>query len=82
MSEEKWIFVEPAADYRPTCIPDFNEPSGPTFSVSERAIPSDFYKKMLPDSLFNHIVECTNIRAKRHFANGIIKNDKSWCEVR
>jgi hypothetical protein len=55
---------------------------GPLLLFPPCPMPSDFYKKMLPDSFFNHIAECTNLRAQRHFANIHTKNDKSWCEVR
>ena len=80
--EERWIFVTEGDDNRPQCLPDFNEPSGPTFTLPACPSPSDYYKKMLPDSLFNHIVECTNLRAKLYFANIPTKNNTSWREVK
>ncbi|CAF1349433.1 unnamed protein product [Rotaria magnacalcarata] len=80
-NEEKWTFVTPGTDYRPICLPKFSEPSGPTFSLPTSPTPSDFYKKMLPDSLFNLVTECTNLRARQHFDNVITQNNKSWCDV-
>lgn len=80
--EEQWKFVTEGTDDRPKPLSDFNQPSGPTFSLPTSPTPSDFYKKMLPDSLFNHIVECTNLRAKQHFTNMVANNDKSWSDVR
>jgi hypothetical protein len=82
VSEEQWKFVTKETDRRPKCLPDFNEPSGPTFTLPTCPMPSDFYKKMLPDFLFDHIVKCTNLRAQRHFSNILTKNDKCWREVR
>ncbi len=80
--EEKWTFVAEETDCRPKCLPDFNEPSGPTFALPAHPMPSDCYNKILPNSLFNHIAECTNLRAKMHFANIPTKSDNSWREVR
>ncbi|CAF3786529.1 unnamed protein product, partial [Rotaria magnacalcarata] len=79
--EEQWTYVTEENDCRPKCLPDFNETSGPTFTIPTCPVPSDFYNRMLPDSLFQHIVECTNLRAQRHFANTCQKNENSWCEV-
>ena len=76
--EEKWTFVTAETDCQPTRLPDFSEQSGLTFALPINPMPSNFYKKMLPDSLFNFITEGTNLRAKRHYAN----NDKSWSDVR
>ena len=80
--EEKWTFVTAETDCRPTRLPDFSEQSGPTFALPINPMPSDFYKKMLPDSLLNFITEATNIRAKQHYASVITQNDKSWSAVR
>jgi len=78
--DEKWTFVSETADCRPTRLPDFLESSGPTFTVPSNPAPSDFYNKVLPDSLFNHIVKCTNVRAKLYFTN-VHTDDSSWNEV-
>ena len=80
--EEKWTFVTAETDCRPTRLPDFSEQSGPTFALPTNPMLSDFYKKMLPDSLLNFITEATNIRAKQHYASVITQNDKSWSTVR
>jgi hypothetical protein len=82
ISEEQWTFVAEETDRRPKCLPDFNELSGPTFNLPACLVPSDFYKKMLSDSLLSHIAECTNLRAQRQFANIHTQNNESWREVR
>ncbi|CAF1555641.1 unnamed protein product [Rotaria magnacalcarata] len=38
--------------------------------------PATFYNEMLPDSLFDHIVVCTNSRARAHF-NNILSSSQS-----
>jgi hypothetical protein len=79
--EEEWTFVAEETDCRAECLRDFNEPSGPTFALPACPMPSDCYNNMLLDSLFNHIAECTNLRAKMHLENIPTKNDYSWREV-
>lgn len=66
-NEEKWIFVQPGSDKRAKDLHDFNEKPGPTFSFSLPVSPSTFYREMLPDSLFDHLVTCTNARARVYF---------------
>ena len=80
--EEQWTFVTAETDCRPTRLPDFSEQSGPTLALPTNPMPSDFYKKILLDSLFNFIAEGTNLREKRHYASVITQNDKSWSAVR
>ena len=69
--KEKWTFVAAETDCRPIRLLDFSEQSGPTLALPTNPMPSDVYKKMLPDSLFNFITEGTNLRAKRHYASVI-----------
>jgi len=78
--EEQWKFVTQENDYLAEHLPDFNEQSGPTFTLPAFPMPSDCYNKMLPNTLFNHIATCTNLRAKLHFKN-IPINDNLWREV-
>jgi len=80
--EEKWTFIEAGTDCRPKFLPDFNEPSERTFIPPANPVSSSFYKKIFPDSLFNRIANCTNLRASRHFANLLTKSDKCWRELR
>ena len=80
--EEKWTFVTAENDCRPTRVPDFSEQSGPTLALPTNPMTSNFYKKILPDSLFNFITEGTNLRAKRYYASVITQNNKSWSVVR
>ena len=82
MRKKDSTFVTAETDCRPTPLPDFSEQSGPMFALTTNPMPSDFYKKMLPDSLFNFITEGTNLRAKRYYASVITQNDKSWSDVR
>lgn len=81
LSDEKWIFVSETNDCRPSPLPDFLQLAGPTFVVPPNPNPSDFYNQTLPDSLFEHIAKCTNIRAKLHFTN-VDTNGSSWREVK
>ena len=81
-SEEQWKIVTEETDCRPKPLPDFSESSGPTFSLPTCSMSCDVYKKMLPDFLFNHIAECTNLRVKRHFGIVGSNNDKAWSDVR
>jgi hypothetical protein len=65
--EEKWHFVQTVDDVRPEPLTDFTEKAGPTFFVGPTPPPSVFFREMLPDELFDHIVMCTNTRARVHF---------------
>ena len=60
---DKWIFVEPGHDERPNILPDFKEKTGPTFLVDSSSSAPTFFNEMLPDSLYDYIVTCTNTRA-------------------
>ncbi|CAF1095126.1 unnamed protein product [Rotaria sp. Silwood1] len=82
-TNEQWTLVEPGSDKIPKVLPDFNEKVGPTFSVSSCPSPSDFYNEMLPDSLFDYIVICTNTRAHLHFGTPISSSEskESWKPV-
>ncbi|CAF4843552.1 unnamed protein product, partial [Rotaria magnacalcarata] len=66
-NNDDWILVEPDHDQRPKTLPKFNEKVGPTFPVGSGPLPATFYNEMLPDSLFDHIVMCTNTRARVYF---------------
>jgi hypothetical protein len=66
---DDWIPVEPGQDQRPKVLPEFNEKIGPSFPVDSWSTPATFYNEMLPDSLFDHIVTCTNTRARVYFDN-------------
>lgn len=65
--DDKWIFVEPGHDQRPNILPDFNEKTGPTFSVDSSSSPATFFNEMLPDSFYDYILTCTNTRARMHY---------------
>ena len=82
--DEKWAFVNPQTDHSPKVLPNFNEQIGPTFSVSSSPSPADFYNQMLPDSLFDHIVMCTNTRARIYFESTVpsSQHQEKWKPVR
>jgi hypothetical protein len=65
--DDKWNFVEPGHDQRPNILPDFKEKTGPTFSVDSSSSPATFFNEMLPDSLYDYILTCTNTRARIHY---------------
>lgn len=83
-NDEKWISVHPGADKRPNDLHDFREKPGPTFPITLPVLPSVFYKEMLPDSLFDHLVTCTNTRARAYFdhKNTASPVQKTWKPVR
>ena len=64
---DDWISVEPGRDQRSKPLPEFKEKARPTFPVNSLSSLSTFYNEMLPDSLFDHIVTCTNSRARVYF---------------
>ena len=66
-NNDDWIVAEPGQDQRPEDLPDFNENVGPTFPVGASPSMATFYNEMLPNSLFDHIVMCTNTRARVYF---------------
>lgn len=66
-NDEKWIFVQHGTDKRPKDLHEFKEKPGPTFSIALPVSPSTFYREMLPDPLFDHLVTCTNARARVYF---------------
>ncbi|CAF4390304.1 unnamed protein product, partial [Rotaria magnacalcarata] len=75
-NNDDWLLVEPDSDQRPEDLPEFKEKIGPTFAVGSSPSPATFYNEMLPDSLFDHIVVCTNSRARAHF-NNILSSSQS-----
>jgi hypothetical protein len=82
--KDDWISVEPGHDQRPKALPEIKEKAGPTFPVNSCSSPSTFYNEMLPDSLFDHIVTCTNTRVRIYF-NSISSSSQSqerWKLVR
>lgn len=62
-----WMPVEPVHDQRPKALPKFDVKVGSKFPVGPCPLPVTFYKQMLPDSLFDYIVMCTNTRACLYF---------------
>lgn len=80
----QWTLVEPGEDNISRVLPTFQEKVGPNFSVGSCPSPADFYNEMLPDSLYDHIVICTNTRARVHFSNTVpsSQSKESWKPVR
>ncbi len=62
VSEEQWAFVTEETDSRLKCLPDFNQSSRFNFTIPACRVPSDYYRKMLPNFLLKHIPECMNLR--------------------
>lgn len=83
-TNDDWILVEPGHDQRPKALPEFKKKVGPAFPVDSCSTPATFYNEMLPDSLFDHIVMCTNTRARVYF-HSILPSSQSqntWKSVR
>ncbi len=83
-TDENWLSVGLENDKRPRALPDFLEPVGPTFPVGPNPPPSAFYNEMLPDSLFDYILMCTNTRARVYFHNisSSSSDQEAWKPVR
>ncbi len=81
---DDWIPVEPGHDQRPKTLAEFNEKIRPTLFVDPCPLLATFYNEMLPDSLFDHIVMCTNTRARVHFDSILSssQNQATWEPVR
>lgn len=82
--DEEWVFVQPGTDKNKKNAHEFKEKSGPTFSLSLPVSPSVFYQELLPDSLFDHLVKCTNTRARVYFEHKSVSSpsQKTWKSVR
>ena len=66
-NNDDWVLVEPGQDQRSKDLPDLKENVGPTFPVGASPSMATFYSEMLSDSLFDHIVMCTNTGARVYF---------------
>ena len=71
-----WSFVQPGHDQRSKPLSGFRENVGPTFPIGSSPSPSVFHNQMLPDSLFDYIVMCTNTRARVYF-DGTVSSSQS-----
>ena len=83
-NDEKWTSVQPGMDKRPNDLHDFREKPGPIFPIISAVLPSVFYQEMLSDLLFDHLVTCTNARARAYFdqKNTASPVQKTWKAVR
>ncbi len=81
-TNDNWVTIEPGHDRRPKVLLEFKENVGSLFPIDSCSTTATSYNEMLPDSLFEHIVMCTNARIcpdiRRSFSN--IDQGKERCD--
>ena len=84
IGNDEWIWVEPGRDQRLKVLSEFKEKPGPTFLLIVLLLRRFFYNEMSSDSLFDHIVACTNNRALVYFSNtsSSSQSQEMWKHVR